>query len=276
MRGRTLLATWLLLLPGVAVAEGFASHERRAKEVEARLDSFERVEGATASGAQFTRWTAWLDGGEVIFLVSESDFGEEGKRRTTYHFADSRLWRATEEALRPSAPPELPGLRVATSMRLYFQPEGPFAGGSFERDARTYEPDEHQVRAAAREAREMREGALALAASTADAREGWRPPFRCEGSEPEWRLSLGERGARFEAFGGLGREFEGEAQLVTRGPELALGWSGREPGSGEALAATLRAEACLDLSSDGAPPFPYRVRMRVGGRLLSGCCRRRE
>jgi uncharacterized membrane protein len=104
----------------------------------------------------------------------------------------------------------------------------------------------------------------------------WDPPYRCQGNEPFWSLSIADSQARYDALADGGRErlFHGGPRFESRGGQTLLHWAGVERSSGVELRAVLKRETCLDSMSDETPPFPYRSQLQIGDEQLDGCCRR--
>jgi uncharacterized membrane protein len=104
----------------------------------------------------------------------------------------------------------------------------------------------------------------------------WDPPYRCQGNEPFWTLTIRESEADYVALvdGGRKRVFNGGPRFQTREDRTLLHWTGVERSSGVEARAALHRETCLDTMSDETPPFAYRSELELGHERLSGCCRR--
>lgn len=104
----------------------------------------------------------------------------------------------------------------------------------------------------------------------------WDPPYRCQGNEPFWSLTIRDAEADYDALNDAGRKrvFSGGPRFQARAEGTLLHWAGVERSSGVELRAALHRETCLDSMSDETPPFAYRSELQLGPERLSGCCRR--
>lgn len=133
------------------------------------LDAFERavarVDDATV-GALRLEGSYGADGCEVSYVahvadrsplvvVERTDLGEHGSREVTYHFLEGELlrYRSFAHVYADAGAPSDGWYDRA--MTIYFD-HGRFAGGTGTINGRPAEPDEHEVRAAWREADELK------------------------------------------------------------------------------------------------------------------------
>jgi uncharacterized membrane protein len=94
--------------------------------------------------------------------------------------------------------------------------------------------------------------------------------YRGQGNEPGWVLEIGPSGSMVfvTSYGQERHEFTG----ATSDAGAGVGERFRAGADGEQIAATVKAEACLD--DMAGTPFDYSVVVEFGGRTYRGCARR--
>lgn len=129
----------------------FEEFEERVARIDGGLAAAERIEGSYAVGEHRVSYVAVVDGALPLVVTERMELAEGGSREVILHFADGDLLRYRSYSHTYSNAGAPSDGWYDRAMTIYFEP-GRFAGGSGTINGRLAEPDEHEVRAAYREA----------------------------------------------------------------------------------------------------------------------------
>jgi putative lipoprotein len=146
-----------------------AAYQRKVEGIREGLAALDRIEGSYTAGDRSATYVAFVDGALPIVVAEQWELGAHGRGEAVLHFMHGDLLRYRSRTLglaNAGAPSD--GWYERT-MTLYFAP-GRFVGGTGAVNGRPAEPDEHEVRAAWRQAEAVKARiAAALAAGVAAA-----------------------------------------------------------------------------------------------------------
>jgi putative lipoprotein len=164
-------------MPPAAVHRAFPSidqldldaYERRVEGIREGLAALDRIEGSYDVGGRSVSYVAFVDGALPIVVAEHWDLGEDGRGEAVFHFMQGALLRYRSRARGLSEAGVPSDGWYERTMTIYFEPDR-FAAGSGAVNGRPAEPDEHEVRAAWRQAEAVKARiAAAVAAGVARA-----------------------------------------------------------------------------------------------------------
>lgn len=239
MRTRMLIVFFGLAVSGFALAESPGDSaecvvlDTRARDIESRIMDYDAVEGQFGAGA----WRAYLDDGDLVYLVEHQDFGERSEADVWYWFDDRGLFRYQGRAHLRMAESDRPAEFQDIRRTMWFGPGGKLIEAEQTCDGAGVVPVDEEAHAAYRRA-------LGLQAEVIRAIEGRRAGerFFCAGEDPAWNATLMATRLRYE-------EGNRKQVLVGRGEykdddKSLYEWQGKAAGYGADATARMRRDEC--------------------------------
>jgi membrane-bound inhibitor of C-type lysozyme len=136
---------------GAAEQPDLGAYERKVEGIREGLAALDRIEGSYTADDRSASYVAFVDGALPIVVVEQWDVAGYGTGEAAFHFMHGDLlrYRSRVRGLSLAGAPS-DGWYERT-MTTYFEP-GRFVGGTGAVNRRPAEPDEHEVRAAWRQA----------------------------------------------------------------------------------------------------------------------------
>ncbi len=148
----------------------FAVYERKLEGLRRGLAALDRIEGQYTAGDRSATYVAFVDGAVPIVVAEQWNLGEYGGGEAVFHFMHGDLLRYRSRARGLSHAGAPSDGWYERTMTVYFAP-GRFVAGTGTINGRPAEPDEHEVRAAWRQAEAVKAriaGARAAGVAVAD------------------------------------------------------------------------------------------------------------
>jgi hypothetical protein len=156
----------------------FATYERKVEGLRRGLAALDRIEGQYTAGDHSATYVAFVDGAVPIVVSEQWSLAEYGGGEAVFHFMHGDLlrYRSRTRGLSNAGAPS-DGWYERT-MTLYFEP-GRFVGGTGTINDRPAEPDEHEVRAAWRQAEAVKARIAAARATGVAVADPNRASYAC-------------------------------------------------------------------------------------------------
>jgi membrane-bound inhibitor of C-type lysozyme len=154
------------------------AYERKVEGIREGLAALDRIEGSYSVGDRSVSYVAFVDGALPIVVAEQWDLGEYGRGEAVFHFTQGDLvrYRSLARGLSEAGAPS-DGWYERT-MTIYFGPDR-FVAGTGAVNGRPAEPDEHEVRAAWRQAEEVKARIAAARAAGVPRADPSRARYAC-------------------------------------------------------------------------------------------------
>jgi membrane-bound inhibitor of C-type lysozyme len=136
---------------GGAAQPDLGAYERKVEGIPEGLAALDRIEGSYTAGDRSATYVAFVDGAFPIVVAEQWDVGGYGTGEAVFHFMHGDLLRYRSRARGLSQAGAPSDGWYERTMTVYFEP-GRFVAGTGAVNGRPAEPDEHEVRAAWRQA----------------------------------------------------------------------------------------------------------------------------
>jgi membrane-bound inhibitor of C-type lysozyme len=159
-------------------APGLGAAERKVAGIREGLAALDRIEASYGESARSVSYVAFVDGAIPMVVVEQWALPGHGAGEAVFHFIHGDLLRYRSRArglAQAGAPSD--GWYERT-MTVYFEP-GRFVGGTGAVNGRPAEPDEHEVRAAWRQAEAVKARIAAARAAGVTAADPSRARYTC-------------------------------------------------------------------------------------------------
>jgi membrane-bound inhibitor of C-type lysozyme len=153
-----------------------AAYERRVEGVRRGLAALDRIEGSY--GDRSVSYVAFLDGDLPVAVAEQWDLGQSARGEAIYHFMHGDLLRYRSFARGLSSVGAPSDGWYERTMTVYFEP-GRFVAGTGTINGRPAEPDEHEVRAAWRQAEAVKARVAAARAANVPVADSNHARYAC-------------------------------------------------------------------------------------------------
>jgi putative lipoprotein len=155
-----------------------SAYERRVEGVRSGLAALDRIEGSYVDGDRSLSYVAFVDGDLPVAVAEQWDLGQSGRGEAIYHFLHGDLLRYRSFARGLSSVGAPSDGWYERTMTVYFAPGG-FVAGTGTINGRQAEPDEHEVRAAWRQAEAVKARVAAARAANDPVTDPNRSRYAC-------------------------------------------------------------------------------------------------
>jgi putative lipoprotein len=152
--------------------------ERKVEGIRAGLAALDRIEGSYSVGDRSVSYVAFVDGALPIVVAEQWDLGEYGRGEAVFYFVHSDLLRYRSRARGLSEAGAPSDGWYERTMTIYFEPDR-FVAGTGAVNGRPAEPDEHEVRAAWRQAEAVKARIAAARAAGVAPADPSRARYAC-------------------------------------------------------------------------------------------------
>ena len=154
------------------------AYERKVEGIREGLAALDRIEGSYTAGDRSVSYVAFVDGALPIMVAEHWDLGEYGRGEAVFHFVHGDLLRYRSRARGLSEAGAPSDGWYDRTMTIYFEPDR-FVAGIGAVNGRPAEPDEHEVRAAWRQAEAVKARIAAAGAAGVARADPSRARYAC-------------------------------------------------------------------------------------------------